>query len=285
MIKDKKTKVISFINLKGGVGKTTTTVGLGTFLSGVYNKKVLIIDLDPQTNCTVMLIGEEKWSEINQKGYTLYSLFNDALKETTNFDINKSIQKDVSNISDVKGLDLISSSIDMIDLQDELLTAPQGDFYSSIPTEILMRSLYSINDEYDYILIDCPPNMGLITLNGLRISDGYIIPTIPDILSTYGIDQIINRISKYSRNLYRNIICLGIVFTKFREQSGLHRNTVSQLKKLKKADVFNTIFKENSKIAEAAEFQSFSTLKQKWGYDGQYDLFNQFTKEVLSLME
>ena len=77
-------KTIAFINLKGGVAKTTTTVGLATLLAGTYGKKVLVIDLDPQTNCTTMLIGEEKWQDLNRKGHTLYTLFKDALYETDN---------------------------------------------------------------------------------------------------------------------------------------------------------------------------------------------------------
>ena len=86
-------KVISFINLKGGVAKTTTTVGTATLLAGEYGKKVLVVDLDPQTNCTTMLIGEEKWKELDDNGYTLATLFDDVVNETKNFNINKIINK------------------------------------------------------------------------------------------------------------------------------------------------------------------------------------------------
>ena len=101
---------ISTINLKGGVAKTTTTVALGEFLSEAFRKRVLIIDLDPQTNATTMLIGEEKWDELNRKGHTLATLFKDALDETHKFDLEKTRQKGVSNVRDVRTLDLIPSS-------------------------------------------------------------------------------------------------------------------------------------------------------------------------------
>lgn len=269
-------RAIAFINLKGGVAKTTTTVGLATLLAGTFGKKVLVIDLDPQTNCTTMLIGEEKWQELNNNGYTLYTLFKDALDETENFKIATALQKNVSNIRDVKSLDLIPSSLDMIDLQDRIAFAPQGQFYSNNPTEIIKRAIRNLKNDYDYILIDCPPNMGLITLNGLRIADGYIIPTIPDVLSTYGIPQIINRVNKFSNTIGENIECLGIVATKVRMQSTLHSRTLMELKKGTDATLFETIFYENNQMGEAAEYQPINTLRQKWGYQGQYDRLELF---------
>ena len=272
---------IAFINLKGGVAKTTTTVGVATLLAGTFRKKVLVIDLDPQTNCTTMLIGEDKWKVLNNQGYTLYTLFKDALEETNNFDIRASLQKNVSNIRDVDNLDLLPSSLDMVDLQDRIASAPQGQFFANNPTEIIKRAVRNIKDDYDYILIDCPPNMGLITLNGLRISDGYIIPTIPDVLSTYGIPQIISRVNKFSDSIGDEIECFGIVATKVRMQSSLHNRTLEQLDRGNDAPLFKTIFYENNQMGEAAEYQQISTLRQKWGYQGQYDRLESFTREVM----
>lgn len=277
-------KVISFINLKGGVAKTTTTVGTATLLAGTFGKKVLVVDLDPQTNCTTMLIGEEKWKELNENGHTLATLFKDAIDETSNFDLEKTLQKNVSGIRDVRGLDLIPSSLDMIDIQDRLATVPKGQFFSNNPTEIIKRALRPVLANYDYVLIDCPPNMGLITLNGLRISDGYIIPTIPDVLSTYGIPQIINRVNKYSENIGEDISCLGIVATKVRGQSSLHGRTLDILSRSRDAELFRTVFYENNQIGEAAECIEVGTLRQKWGYQGQYDRFEAFTSELLQKM-
>ena len=278
-------KVISFINLKGGVAKTTTTVGTATLLAGEFGKKVLVVDLDPQTNCTTMLIGEEKWKELDDSGYTLATLFEDVINETHNFDINYTLQENVSHIENVKGLDLIPSSLKMIDIQDRLVTIPQGKFYSNNPTEIIRKAIKPIINNYDYVLIDCPPNMGLITLNGLRISDAYIIPTIPDVLSTYGIPQIISRVKEFSDNIGEDIECLGIVATKVRGQSSLHSRTLDQLSRGRDAELFNTTFYENNQMGEAAECVPVTTLRQKWGYQGQFDRFYNFTKEVMKKME
>ena len=138
--------------------------GTGTVLAGAFKKKVLVVDLDPQTNCTTMLIGEEKWKELDDEGYTLATLFEDVINETHNFDMDATLQKNVSHIADVKGLDLIPSSLQMIDIQDRLATIPQGKFFSNNPTEIIKKAIKPIINNYDYVLIDCPPNMGLITL-------------------------------------------------------------------------------------------------------------------------
>lgn len=278
-------KVVSFINLKGGVAKTTTTVGTATLLAGEFGKKVLVVDLDPQTNCTTMLIGEEKWKELDDNNFTLAALFDDVVNETENFDMEKTLQKNVSNITNVHGLDLIPSSLKMIDLQDRLASIPQGKFFSNNPTEIIKKILKPILNNYDYVLIDCPPNMGLITLNGLRISDSYIIPTIPDVLSTYGIPQIIRRVSEFSENIGETIECLGIVATKVRGQSSLHTRTLDQLSRGYDAELFETVFYENNQMAEAAEWVQVTTLRQKWGYQGQFDRFKNFVDEILQKME
>lgn len=278
-------KVISFINLKGGVAKTTTTVGTATLLAGEFGKKVLVVDLDAQTNCTTMLIGEEKWKELDDEGHTLATLFEDVINETNNFNMDATLQKNVSHIANVSGLDLIPSSLKMIGIQDRLVTIPQGKFFSNNPTEIIKKAIKPIINNYDYVIIDCPPNMGLITLNGLRISDAYIIPTIPDVLSTYGIPQIISRVREFSDNIGEDIECLGIVATKVRGQSSLHSRTLDQLKRGHDAELFDTVFYENNQMGEAAECVPVTTLRQKWGYQGQFDRFRNFTCEIMKKME
>ncbi len=274
-------KAISFINLKGGVAKTTTTFGLAAVLSGVFGKKVLVIDIDPQTNCTTMMIGDDKWKELNSNGLTLYALFSEALKGGNNFDVSTIIQKNASGIEEVKTLDLIPSSLDMIDIQDKIASIPPGKFFAGNPTEILKRAIWKTGSNYDYIIIDCPPNMGLITLNALRISDGYIIPAIPDVLSTYGIPQIIKRVDQFSGEIAQNIECLGIVATKVRVQSNLHMRTLDELKKGKDAPLFETVFYENSGISSAAEYRKVNTLRQRLGYGEPYDTFKAFASEFM----
>lgn len=278
------TTVIATINLKGGVGKSTTTVAVAEVLSATYRKKVLVIDLDPQTNATVMLIGEEKWRTLNDEGNTLAQLFKDALEPDGKeklFDINKAIQKRVSNVDDVRTLDLLPSSLDLIDVQDRLAGMSSGRFYAENPTDLLRRATRSILDNYDVVLVDCPPNLGIITLNGLRISHGYIIPTIPDVLSTYGIPQIVRRVGQFSDTISEDIEALGIVVSKYRVQSTTHNNVYRQLKRKSDAPLFETIIPENDKAADAAEYTPVSTLRQKWGYKGQYDRYEALTKEIM----
>ena len=277
------TRVISVINLKGGVGKTTTTVGLAQILSVEFNKKILVVDLDAQTNATTMLIGEEKWMEVNKQKQTIAQLFYEGVYPRSEkiFDINRAILKGVSNIDEVKLVDMLPSSLDLIDIQEEVIKAPRGIFSVIRPVDLLDKSLRKIKQKYDYILIDCPPNLGVITRNGLKVSDVYIIPTVPDVLSTYGIPQIISRVNKFSKELEKEIKPLGIVITKYREQSTLHKRTVNELIKERDCRVFETIFKENDNIANAAEYINKSTMRQKWGYKGQVDNFKLLAEEIM----
>ncbi|HWD41898.1 MAG TPA: AAA family ATPase [Fimbriimonas sp.] len=283
-------QVISTINLKGGVGKSTTTVALAEVAAGELGKRVLVIDLDPQTNATTMLIGEDRWKELNAKEHTLSRLFADALVEPAarKFDLEKSIQKNVSNVRDVRNLDVLPSSLDLIDVQDQLGSMSSGRFHSDVPTDILRRAVWRVMDEYDLVLIDCPPNLGIITLNGLKISGGFIIPTIPDVLSTYGIPQILTRVKAFSDNIGQTITPLGIVISKYRSQSTVHRNTLQSLRKdAKLPKVFATVVPEANKLAESAEFLAINTLRQKYGSgsQGNFDTYVSLTKEVLGAME
>ena len=276
--------VISTINLKGGVGKTTTTVALADFMSGRLGKRVLVIDLDPQTNATVMLIGEEKWRELNDLDLTLARLFKDALDpENKRFDIEKTLQKGVSNVSEAPTIDLLPSSLDLIDVQDRLATVGSGRFFSVNPTDLLWRAVKSRLDDYDLVIVDCPPNLGIITLNGLRISRGFVIPTIPDILSTYGIPQILKRVRHFSEAIAESIEPLGVIFTKYQTNSTIHQNTVRQLR-TKKPEPFKTIITQANQFAGAAESGGQMTLKQKWGYGGLADQFDRLTREVADVL-
>lgn len=279
-------KTTALINLKGGVAKTTTTVGLASFLSGVFGKKVLVIDIDPQTNCTTMLIGDKKWEELNTQELTIHSLFDGAIHGKDDFDISSIIQKNVSGIKEAPTVDLIPSSLKMIDIQDKIATVPPGDFFAGSAVDVLRRATWKMSGNYDYILIDCPPNMGLITLNALRISDSYMIPAIPDILSTYGIPQIVKRVEKFAEKIAQNIRCLGVVATKVRVQSGLHMRTLERLKDGKDAPLFDTEFHENSNIAVSAEYREASTtLRQRFGFGYPYDTFKALAEEYMRRVE
>ena len=275
--------VVSVINLKGGVGKTTTTIALAELLSGVHRKKVLVVDLDPQTNATTMLIGEDSWRKLNDAERTLARLFKDALDPANKkFSLEDTLQTGVSNVRDVRTVDLLPSSLDLIDVQDRIASMPMGQFFAENPIDILRKAIKPIIDDYDIVLIDCPPNLGIITLNGLRISAGYVIPTIPDVLSTYGIPQIVRRVGDFSKAIAESIEPFGIITTKYREQSTIHKRVKRQLAAEKDAPLFKTVIPENNQIAGAADFAAVGTLRQKWGYQGQFDLYSELAAELLT---
>lgn len=281
------THVISLINLKGGVAKTTTTVALAETLSSVYGKRVLVVDLDPQTNATVMLIGETKWKALNQQGWTLASLFRDALTPgQATFDLKKTLQRKVSDVQGADRVDLLPSSLDLIDVQDKLATAPMGQYYAVTPVDLLRIAVKSILADYDFVLVDCPPNLGIITLNGLRISSGYLIPTVPDVLSTYGIPQIVSRVNGFSKEVGETINPLGIVITKYQENSTIHVNGVKNLRRRNDPPVFKTEIRQANQIAAAAEVQSTKrTLKQKYGYGDLAVRYENLAQELIDLLE
>lgn len=281
--------VISTINLKGGVGKTTTTVALAETFSAHFGKKVLVIDLDPQTNATIMLIDEQKWLGLNEKEHTLARLFKDALEPNNKkFDLDATLQKKVSDVRAAESVDLLPSSLDLIQVQDQLATTPSGKFYSVNPTELLQRAIKKRLDDYDIVIVDCPPNLGIITLNGLRISQGYLIPTIPDHLSTYGIPQIVTRINEFAAELAEEIEPIGIIATKFQANSTVHKNTLKRLAAEKDAPLFKTVIRQANQAAAAAEFQSYGrTLKQKYGPepDGLAKPYIDLAQEILDRLE
>jgi len=163
-----------------------------------------------------------------------------------------------------------------------------GKYGAIRPFDILWRATKDLIEDYDIVIIDCPPNLGKITQNGLRMSHGFIIPTIPDILSTYGIPQIVRRVREFSEEIAEDIEPLGIVVTKFQANSNVHVNMLKQLKLNHTADaknwppVFDTLIPQANQIAAAAEHSGYSTLKQKWGYQGLHDRFSDLAAEILA---
>ena len=262
--------VLAVINLKGGVGKTTTTVALADMLAGIHNKRVLVIDLDPQTNATVMLMGEAAWLERNRRGGTIASLFRRAVQPTAPpFDLARAIHTGASDVEVARKIDLLPSSLDLIDLQDRLVTTAAGRMGVATPMDVLHRVLHRRLDAYDIVLIDCPPNLGLITLNGLRIARHYLIPTIPDVLSTYGIAQITQRVGDFARRTGEPIAPLGVVVTKWRSASRVHQQTLERLRAEAASGegppVFATIIPDSNDLAAAAEFSvEKRSLAQKY---------------------
>jgi chromosome partitioning protein len=279
-------KVISVINLKGGVGKTTITVALAEFLAIEKHLHVLVIDLDPQTNSTVSLIGEDEWERKNKACQTLYHLFKDHIDDTCDFELESSVIRKCSNLNcGLTNLHLLPSSLDFVQIQDRLINIGQTALIR--PIDVLKRSVENYIKNYDVVLIDCPPNLGIVTQNGLNISDYYLIPTIPDHLSTYGIPQIISSVNHFNRRTESNVIALGIIASMYRSAVTRHNTTLQKLQS--KADagdlpkLFETRIPLASKAADATLFEAegINTIKQKYGWSGSnlYESFSQLTEE------
>jgi chromosome partitioning protein len=287
-------KVVSLINLKGGVAKTTTTVQLAECLASQFSKNVLVIDLDPQTNATIALIGEEKWDKLDRKKQTVFQMFQDKLDDTSYFQVQQAIQKGVSNLQ-LNTLSLLPSSIKLIDIQDNLDEIYKKTEGTIAPVEVLKHFIKPYLNNYDYVLIDCPPNLGNITKNGIEISDYFLIPTIPDKLSIYGLPQIVKNIHKFASRRTLNIKCLGLVITKYQKTSTKHNNVIAyelparfkdsfRKVNLDPAPIFNTFIPQANQIAEAMDFDmelNTNAFKKKYGYGDLNQYVIKMTKEFI----
>lgn len=276
-------KVIATISLKGGVGKTTVTAGLAEFMAAEFGQWVLLIDLDSQINLTTMMISEERWFELNTNGRTLATLFSDAINGTQYFRLNDAIERGVSPVKKVNTVDLLASSLDLIEVQEELSALRVEGRARGNGTQFLREAIAPVVDFYDYVLIDCPPNIGPVTLNGLAAADAYIIPTIPDVLSTYGIPQIQTRVRKIGDEIGRTIVELGVVITKYKANSAVHRSTALRLRRDPTIQhVLPSYINEANSVAAAAEFTPYGTLRVKYGNQGQFDQFRGLAMDVMT---
>jgi chromosome partitioning protein len=279
--------VTSIINLKGGVGKTTLTLALAHYLAGEHGKRVLVIDLDPQTNATIALVTERRWRERDQAGQTLYQLFKDELESTRLFSAQEAILTRVSNVGGgIPGLDLLPSSIRLHRIQDRITKIADLDTFRTGPVYALREALRDTLQQYDHVLIDCPPNLGVITLNGIAISRYFLIPVVPDILSTLGVPLVLDRMADFALRAQHEIFGLGIVVSRFRAASRLHKETVMSMRRDAipgiHPPIFNSIITEDVGVAEAADVEeSVSTLRQKFGGTGPHRQFSGLADEYL----
>ena len=202
--------ISSFINYKGGVGKSTTAYHIGCALTLDHGMRVLLVDVDPQTNLTFLCATYERWEKFKRNHGTLASLYQ-AYLDNKPFNIRDIIWQDpIEKAGEkvVNGLDLIPSDVELlgIDLDLQLKTAPSNDLTSVAShyvkqRTILQNALRDVQHEYDYILIDCPPNLYLVTQNALATSDCYIVTALPDHLSTIGLSILEKRVRKLNKDL------------------------------------------------------------------------------------
>jgi len=278
---------ISLINMKGGVGKTSLTVALAEFMAIEHGLRVLVIDLDPQSNASACLMDLQQWQRANMRGQTIMRLFLDSFEAYKVFSPAETLVKNVSNIvQGVEGLDLIPSGLELMDLQDSLLAVCADQEDSLAPIYLLRNALEKLLPNYDIVLIDCPPSLGIITQNGLAISDYYLIPVIPEIMSLHGIPQIVARINRFKRQTQSDIQTLGLVATRFREQNSDHSINLIDLRagaRIKGyARVFDTVIHESAAVANAVDFnRQAGSLREKYGSGRPYQEYKELTAEVL----
>ncbi|MGP4081294.1 ParA family protein [Pseudalkalibacillus sp. R45] len=220
-------KVIAIANQKGGVGKTTTSVNLGACLS-YLGKKVLLIDIDPQGNATSG-VGIDK-GDIEQ---CIYDVLVDDV------DARKVVQQ-----TNVEGLSVIPSSIQLAGAEIELVP--------TISREVrLKRAIEHITDQFDYIIIDCPPSLGLLTINSLTAADAVLIPVQCEYYALEGLSQLLNTVRLVQKHLNKHLMIEGVLLTMFDARTNLGMQVIDEVKKYFQEKVYGTVIPRNVRLSEA----------------------------------
>ena len=223
-------KIIAIANQKGGVGKTTTSVNLAASL-GVLEKKVLLIDADPQANASSGL-----GIDVENVEYGTYQVLEhtisakDAVVETTS-----------PNVS------IIPAHIDLVAIEIELVDKPEREY-------MLRKSLSEIKNDYDYILIDCAPSLGLITLNSLVAADSVMIPIQCEYFALEGLGKLLNTIKSVQKIHNSELDIEGLLLTMFDSRLRLSNQVVDEVRKHFSTMVFDTIIRRNTRLGEAQSY-------------------------------
>ena len=223
-------KIIAIANQKGGVGKTTTSISLAASL-GVLEKKVLLIDADPQANASSGL-----GIDVDAVEYGTYQVLEHSISA------KKAIVKTSS-----PNVDIIPAHIDLVAIEIELVDKENREY-------MLKKALQEIKDDYDYILIDCAPSLGLITLNSLVAADSVIIPIQCEYFALEGLGKLLNTI-KSIQNIHNSELNIeGLLLTMFDSRLRLSNQVVDEVRKHFSSMVFDTIIRRNTRLGEAPSY-------------------------------
>jgi len=251
-------KVVSVANQKGGVGKTTTTVNLGTILAK-KGKKVLLIDTDPQGNATSGL-GVNK--EVDKSVY-------DVLVNDTEF--VETLQK-----TKIKNLLVCPSNINLAGAEVQLVSMMSRE-------QRMKEKLDRIKEQFDYILIDCPPSLGLITLNAFTASDSILIPVQCEYFALEGLGQLLNTVNLVKKHLNRSLDIEGALLTMYDIRTNLSNQVVKEVKKYFNDKVYKTVIPRNVRLSEAPSFGMPITIYDPKSKGAKS--YEKFTKEFLKINE
>lgn len=254
-----KTKILSVVNQKGGVGKTTTAVNLGTALAAI-NKKVLLIDLDPQGNLSTGLGIKKQDIKIN-----VYNLIMEK---------NISMAQALINTK-IPFLDIVPSSINLSGIEFEL-------YDDKNRNKKLCSKINGIKSKYDFIVIDCPPSLGILTINSLVASELLLVPLQCEFYALEGLAQLLKTVEAIKSNLNPKLELEGIVLTMYDSRNKLSEDVINDARKHLGEKVFNTIIPRNVRLSEAPSHGLPAILYDRkcLGSEAYIDLAKEFIDRI-----